>query len=211
MLRTNLVTALVACGALVTQPAFANSCQKWAVTAADGYANVRSTAQVKEENIVGTLATGTGIEPVSHHQRWLQIRSPLTGWIAGSQIAQISCDDAVKLLFDKGLPTITRLGKQAAQKNQQAAETVIKMAPSVDGVTAEAYAVAVATLAAQNPTFMVSILQQQSSTIRRAFLNSLDFGLGESPERQNFEKFLTQLPPDHLIVRDWQCRDKAFP
>ena len=211
MLRINLVTALVSCGALVAQPAFANSCQKWTVTSDDGYANVRSTAQVQEENIIGTLATGTGIERVSQHQRWLQIRSPLTGWIANSQIAQISCDDAVKLLFDKGLPTITRLGEQAAQENQQAAETVIKMAPSVDGVTAEAYAVAVATWAAQNPTFMVYILQQQTSTIRRAFLNSLDLGLGESPERQNFEKFLTQLPPDHLIVRDWQCRDKAFP
>ncbi len=211
MLRIKLVTVLVSCSALVTQPVFANSCQKWTVTAADGYANVRSTAQVKEENIVGTLATGTGIEPVSQDRRWLEIRSPLTGWIASSQIAQISCDDAVKLLVDKGLPTIARLGEQAAQENQQAAATVIKMAPSVDGVTAEAYAVAVATWAAQNPSFMVSILQQQSSTIRHAFLDSLDFGLGESPERQNFENFLTQLPPDNLIVRDWQCRDRALP
>ena len=211
MLRRTLFTALVSYGTLVVQPALANSCQKWAVTATDGYTNVRSTTQVKVDNIVGTLATGAGIEPESQHQRWVQIRSPFAGWIAGSQIAKISCDEAVKLLVETGLPTITRLAEQAAQSNSQAAETVVKMAPGVDGVTAEAYAVAVATWAAQNPTFMVSILQQQSSTIRHAFLDSLDLGLGESPERQNFEKFLTQLPPDNLIVRDWQCRARALP
>lgn len=207
MLKINLITALVSCVAIFTQPTLANSCQKWTVTSADGYANVRSTAQVNTENIVGTLATGTGIEPANQGQRWLQIRLPLTGWIASSQIAQISCDDAVKLLFDKGLPTITHLGKQAAQKDQQAAETVVKMASSVDGVTAETYAVTVATWAAQNPSFMVSILQQQSATIRRAFLDSLDFGLGETPEKEKFEKFLTQLPPNNLIVQDWQSRE----
>jgi hypothetical protein len=37
------------------QPAPAIDCQKFAVTAADGYANVRSTPHVKVDNVVAAL------------------------------------------------------------------------------------------------------------------------------------------------------------
>lgn len=46
------------------ESARAIDCQKFAVTAADGYANVRSAPHVKVDNVVAVLASGMYIEVI---------------------------------------------------------------------------------------------------------------------------------------------------
>ncbi len=79
-------------------------------------ANVRSQPNLNA-NILGVLVTGTGIQTVSEQKGWIKIKSPLAGWIAKSQIKLLPCDDSIQLLIERGLPTISRLGKQAINNN----------------------------------------------------------------------------------------------
>jgi serine/threonine protein kinase len=44
--------------------------------------NVRSTPDTKPDNVVGTLENGTRLSVVSEQNGWLQINSPLQGWIS---------------------------------------------------------------------------------------------------------------------------------
>lgn len=197
---------------LVTKPTYADSCQKLAVISIDGYSNVRSEPNINKDNIVGTLATGTGVQQLRQNQQWVEINVPINGWIANNQIAEISCDAATKTLIDLGLPTISTLSNRAIQGDSKAAKTIIKMALGVDGITAEAYAIEISNWAIQNPNSMISNLEQQPWEIRRSFLDSLNFGLGneQSSERSIFEDFLNKLSQDHPIVQDWQCLTKVF-
>ena len=130
-----------------------NNCQSLTVTASDGYVNVRSEPQVEKGNIVGVLPSGREIEPQSQSKGWYEIDSPFAGWLAGNQVATISCDSARDILADVGHPTIEKFGKKAAQGNADTADTLAKMAPGVDGVTAEVYASAIAFWAKENPCF----------------------------------------------------------
>jgi hypothetical protein len=137
-------------------------------------------------------------------QRWIKLNSPIVGWIAKSQVKLLPCDDSIQLLIETGLPTISRLTQQAINNNLSSAETLVNLSIGVDGLTAEAYALTIANWANQNPSFLISVLEKQSSTIRRAFLDSLYFGLGESEARENFTHIVNQLPCDNPVLQDWR-------
>lgn len=177
----------------------AESCQKFFVTATDGYVNIRSYPQIQGNNVIATLPSGSSVQLSEGHQKWLKIKLPLAGWLAGSQISRISCDQGRDLLIELGLPTIIKLGKKAANGYQKDAETLVKMSPYIDGIVEENYTPVIVQWANQNPKFLVVILDRQSPTIRRAVLSSLDFGLGTNTnERQNFEKFMQNISPKSL-------------
>jgi hypothetical protein len=190
-----------------------NTCQKFFVTTKDGYVNVRSSPQVQTGNLLAALPSGSSVEISQRHQGWLKIKFPLSGWLAGNQISRISCDAGRELLMNLGIPTISQLGKKAQLGDKQAAETLIKMSPYLDGVVEEAYAGVIAQWANQNPSFLVSLLDRENPSVRQAVLSSLDFGLGvmNSPERQKFEKFLKSLSPANPTLRDWQRRNPLYP
>ena len=207
MLKAILVTTTVSLGTLITQDALADFCQKLTVVSPDGYANIRSQPNAKT-TILGVLVTGTGVQTESEEKTWVKIKSPIRGWIAKSQINTIPCDEAMELLVETGLPTMNRLGKQAINNNINSAKTLINMSIGVDGLVAESYAIMIADWAKQNPRFLISILEKQSSTTRRAFLDTLNLSLTESEERENFEKVLRQLPLDNLVLQDWQYLNK---
>lgn len=202
-----VITLTIALSTLVTQNAWADSCQKLTVISPDGYANVRSLPEINN-NIIGTLITGTGVQKKLEQQRWIKLNSPIVGWIAKSQIKILSCDDSLQLLIETGLPTISRLGQQAINNNLSSAETLVNLSIGVDGLTAEAYAITIVNWARQNPRFLITVLEKQSSAIRRAFLESLDFGLAQSKEREKFETILNQLPLDNPVFQDWQYLQK---
>lgn len=86
------------------------------------------------------------------------------------------------------------------------------MSRGVDGIVAEVYAEAIAKWASYNPSFLISVLEQQSQTIRKAVLSFLDFGfgIGKSPERQKFELFLEKLSSNNLVLQDWRAATKAY-
>lgn len=211
MIHDILVPALFAF-ALAGNPA-ANTCQKFFVSAPDGYVNVRSAPEVKTGNIVATLPTGSSIEFSQRRQKWLKIKAPLSGWLAGAQVSRISCDSGHDLLMKTGLPAIDTLGKKSELGDAKAAETLVKMSPYTDGVVEEAYAGTIARWANKNPKFLVSTLDRQTPSLRRSVLSSLDFGLGvaDSPERQKFETFLQELSPRNLTLQDWRNRNPLYP
>lgn len=207
MMVKHKITAFVFCWmTLGISPAIAEPCQKSVVTSQDGYTYVRYSPRVRKDNIIGTLPLGIAVEPQSQRQGWIQIRNPYLGWIRGNQLSKLSCDQAFNLLLEKGLPAITNLGSQATLGNTTAAEAFLAMARGLDGVAAETYLTALKDWVARNPSFWVSVLQRQTSTIRYAVLDDLNAGLGAkaSPERRQFEQFLQSLPADNLIVQDWK-------
>jgi hypothetical protein len=190
----------------------AESCQKFFVTATDGYVNIRSSPQIQGNNVIATLPSGSSVQLSEGHQKWLKIKLPLAGWLAGSQISRISCDQGRDLLIELGLPTIIKLGNKAANGYQKDAETLVKMSAYIDGIVEENYATVIVQWANQNPKFLVAILDYQSPTIRRAVLSSLDFGLGTNTnERQNFEKFMQNISPKSLTYVDWYRRNPVYP
>ena len=74
-MRLQRVLVMVFLLALVVpvEPAPAIDCQKFAVTAADGYANVRSTPYVKVDNVVAALASGMSIEVIKQVKGWFHV------------------------------------------------------------------------------------------------------------------------------------------
>jgi hypothetical protein len=191
---------------LWVSPALADSCQKSVVVSRDGYINVRSSPQIRKDNIIGTLPIGLSFEQIHLRHGWINIRAPLSGWIKDSQVSKLSCDAATKLLLEEGLFTISRFGKQAIAGNLTSAEIFLRMPQSLDGFVAEAYLISVTDWASQNPSFLVSVLQRQSSVIRHSILDDLNTGLGDkkSPQRIKFEQFLKTLPGNHIIVQEWK-------
>ncbi|MDB9390507.1 hypothetical protein [Microcystis aeruginosa] len=190
----------------------AESCQNFFVTATDGYVNIRSYPQIQGNNVIATLPSGSSVQLSEGHQKWLKIKLPLAGWLAGSQISRISCDQGRDLLIELGLPTIIKLGKKAANGYQKDAETLVKMSPYIDGIVEENYATVIVQWANQNPKFLVAILDRQSPTIHRAVLSSLDFGLvTNTNERKNLEKFMQNISPKSLTYVDWYRRNPVYP
>lgn len=201
------IVALVGCFSIFwLSPALADSCQKSVVVSRDGYANIRSSPQVKKHNIIGTLVIGMSFEQIHRRYGWVNIRTPVSGWIKDSQIARMSCDAATKLFLEDGLSAISRFSKQAIRGNLTAAEIFLRMAQGLDGIVAETYLTSLTDFVSQNPAFFVSVLQQQSSLMRQAVLDDLNTGLGakKSAERLKFENFLKKLPENHLIVQEWR-------
>ena len=182
------------------------SCQTLAVTASDGYVNIRSEPMVKTGNIIGVLTSGSEIETESQSKGWYEIDSPFTGWLAGSQVAKVSCDRARDILVDIGHPAIAKFGEQASQGDEAAADTLAKMAPGVDGVTAEVYASVIALWAQEKPCFLIQVLDRQDLTTRYRALYALDFGLGspDSPARQKFESAINKQEPYNLTALAWK-------
>ena len=195
-----------------------NSCQTLTVTATDGYVNIRSEPMVKKGNIVGVLPSGSEIEQVlleteNQNKGWYEIASPFTGWLAGNQVATVDCDRARDLLTTVGHPAITKFSKQASQGDNAAADTLAKMAPGVDGVTAEVYASAIALWATENPCFLIEVLDRQDLTTRYRALYALDFGLGspDSAARQQFEAVINKQEPNNLTALAWKDIQDEFP
>lgn len=195
-------------------PAFtvSQACQGYYISAPDGYVNVRTSKEVKSDNIKAVLPSGLAVTPNVRSGRWWFIQAPLTGWLAQTQVSYLPCDQGQQLLWEFGIPAITRLGQQAKNGQGQAANILVKMAPYVDGVVQEFYAGVLAEWARQNPQFLVSVLGRQTASLRQAIINSLDFGLGtvNHPQRQAFENFMRRLPQTNLVRKDWDSRQRVY-
>jgi hypothetical protein len=205
-LQRALVMVFVLAVVVPVEPAPAIDCQKFAVTAADGYANVRSTLHVKVDNVVAALASGMSIEVIKQAKGWFQISFPVQGWIAGTQISRYPCDSAVGVSSTAGLAAIDRLGKQAASSDQKSAATFLKLSRGVDGSLADAYAEAITEWAGRDASLLLARLNAQPPAVRQAALRLLavGFGVGQSRERHLFEATLQQSPSAQPIVREWR-------
>jgi hypothetical protein len=205
-LQRAFVMGLVLAVLVPVQAMPAGDCRKFAVTAADGYANVRSTPRVKVDNVVAALASGMSIEVVKQVKGWFQISSPVLGWIAGTQLSDFPCDAAVSAASTSGLAAIERLGKWAAAGDPKAAATFLKMSRGVDGSLAEAYAEAITEWAGRDAALLLARLSAQAPAVRQAALGILavGFGVGPSRERQAFEATLQSSPFAQPMAQEWR-------
>jgi hypothetical protein len=185
--------------------ALSGDCRRFAVTAADGYANVRAAARVLGENVVGVLASGMSIEPVGERKGWFRIASPVAGWIAATQVSAFPCASARGPSSRSGLAAIDRLAGKAVAGDKGSAATFLKMSRGVDGALAEAYAEAITGWAVRNPAPLLSLLEKQSQSVREAALKLLDFGLGarQPGERQQVEAAIAGRPGDKTLAQEW--------
>ena len=210
--KTITASAIIICSFInFDTPAY--GCQKLSVVSTDGYSNIRSQPKVEPGNIIVSLVAGSGVNQIHQNQRWIQVDQPVKGWIAKSQVENISCNRATEILINSGLPVISTLNRQAIEGNLEAANTIIKMASGVDGITAEAYAIEISTWATANPNFLFSALEKQPKKTRQSFFDLLDFGLGDmqSSKRKKFEEFLGRLPQNNPLVLQWKCQDRLLP
>ncbi|MEA5572685.1 SH3 domain-containing protein [Calothrix sp. UHCC 0171] len=176
------------------------TCQKVVIDDPDGYINVRSTPEVKANNIVRSLLNGTQIRVLKERSGWLQINSPIQGWVAKNRTA--ICCAVHNRDIQTSLQTISRLGEQATQGNRSAGESLVKM--FVDGAFAESQTVALVKWAGKNPRFLVNILDGQSQALRREVLRSMRYSFDIEPgARKNFEVALAKLPHNNPTVQDW--------
>ena len=81
--------------------------------------NVRSTPDDASNNIVGTLPNGTILTVINSHRKWVQISTPIAGWVYEDLIRQ-SCH-----------PTATLPGQLAlARANDEPGEQILQLAMS---------------------------------------------------------------------------------
>ena len=177
-------------------------CQTMVVDDPDGFVNIHTSPQVRENNLVRSLLNGTEINAIHQQSDWLQIDAPVQGWVARDRTA-ICCASYSHHLTASKLQVIRELGQRATSEDPPAAESLFKL--WVDGAFAEAQTVALARWAGENPQFLISVLGPQDQTLRQEVLEHLDYGFGEEmPQaRQNFEAALEQLPANHPIVQEW--------
>ncbi|EKV02824.1 SH3 domain-containing protein [Leptolyngbya sp. PCC 7375] len=180
-------------------------CQTIIVDDPDGFVNVRSSPQVRQDNLVRSLLNGTEINTIQQQSGWLHIDSPIEGWVDSNRTA-FCCASYIHTFEVHKVLVIGELGQQATTGDLEAAESLIKL--WTDGAYAEAQAAALAAWAGENPQFLISVLAPQPQALRQEILLLLNYGLGEdgSQARQNFEVALEQLPGDHPIVQAWQNR-----
>jgi len=192
---------------LAAGPAAAGGCQAFSVSATDGYANVRMTPGVTAQNSVAALPSGTSITVVrTDGDGWLQIESPVQGWIARTQTASRPCESAAGVSATKGLAAIARLAKEAIAGDRGSAATFLRMSRGLDGSFADAYGEAITHWAARNPTSLVARLEREPPAVRAAALESLAFGwgTGSRKERRQFEAALARRPPARPLAREWR-------
>jgi hypothetical protein len=182
----------------------AGQCTQLAIISQDGYSNVRAQPEVKLNNVVGSLLTGTTIYKIGDSDNWIKISTPFTGWIAKGQVSTVSCEVARKKLITIGIPTIQLLVRKSISGNKSAAEVVFKVARSVDGAVADSYLTEIRQFVNQNPGFFVSALKDEQGATRISVLKILDIGMQNKTERNQFEAFLFKLPCDHLVSQEWK-------
>jgi hypothetical protein len=166
---------------IVQGPAVAGDCNRFAVTAGDGYTNVRSTPRIESDNLVAAFPTGTVVGGVDGADKeapaWIQVSTPAWGWIHNSQLMSIGCDGSAAISPDSGLQAIQRLASKARAGDRRASASFLAMARGVDGSLADAYLDEISDWAAEQPATLATSIMKQPAVIREAALEMVDLSL----------------------------------
>jgi hypothetical protein len=192
-MRHPLILGLILLGWAAFQGvAESGDCNRFVVTASDGYTNVRSQPRVTGDNVVGAVPSGAVLDvypqtssPGAGPRRWHHVQSPVPGWIHDSQLTAIGCEGAVARSRDVGLNAVVRLARQARKGDNRAAATFLALARGVDGALAEVYADEIGDWAGTEPSTLATALKAQPEPIRAAALEMVALGLeGASLEKR---------------------------
>ncbi|XWK88594.1 MAG: hypothetical protein U7127_00575 [Phormidium sp.] len=167
--------------------------------------NVRSSPEVKPNNVVGKLNNNTVIRVVNNADIWLQINAPISGWVDGRRTA-ISCGSSTNNAYEV-TANIAGLAKRAMGGDRIAADTLVRYSRQADGYVTEAIGYQLSEWAKINPKFLISVLDKQPEDVRLRTLSILDFGFGiDQKARQQFAANLANFSKNSPTVRAWQSR-----
>ena len=165
----------------------------------DPPSNVRSAPGVQSSNVVGKLDNYSVVEVVNHQKDWLEIQSPMHGWVS-LNLTRAICGNG----FRPVLQRINALNQKALEGDRAATDLLIRYAfQSADGAGADAAYSSLGQMAQQHPDRLISALDAQPEAGRRKLLEGLDL-LSLNPEaRKSFETALAQ-QNNTLTAKSWQ-------
>ena len=194
-------TALTSNDTLQTLNAIATKAGK-CVTVIDDSAppsNVRSAPVMQSGNVVGKLDNFSVVEVVNNQNNWLEIQSPMHGWVS-LDLTRAVCGTE----FRPVLQRINALNQKALGGDRASADLLIRYAvQSADGAGADAAYGSLGQLAQQHPDRLIAALDAQPEAGRRKLLEGLDL-LSLNPKgRRSFEKALAR-QSETPTAKSWQ-------
>jgi Bacterial SH3 domain len=161
--------------------------------------NVRSAPGVQSGNVVGKLDNYSVVEVVNHQKDWLEIQSPMHGWVS-LNLTRAVCGTG----FRPVLQRINALNQKALGGDRAATDLLIRYSfQSADGAGADAAYGSLGQMAQQHPDRLIAALDAQPEAGRRKLLEGLDL-LSLNPEaRRSFETALAQ-QSNTPTAKSWQ-------
>ncbi len=161
--------------------------------------NVRSAPVVQSGNVVGKLDNFSVVEVVNNQNNWLEIQSPMHGWVS-LDLTRAVCGTE----FRPVLQRINALNQKALGGDRASTDLLIRYAvQSADGAGADAAYGSLGQLAQQHPDRLIAALDVQPEAGRRKLLEGLDL-LSLNPKgRRSFETALAR-QSDTPTAKSWQ-------
>lgn len=128
--------------------------------------NVRLTPVVKSDNIVGHLNSFTFVNVINNQNGWLEINSPINGWIS-LNLAHAGCGD----LFNQ----LNNLYKRSLNGDRNALDLLVRYTyQAADGVTADIlFSDYLPKLLQKQPELLIRTLDSQPERNRRQLLENM--------------------------------------
>ena len=161
--------------------------------------NVRSAPVVQSGNVVGKLDNFSVVEVVNNQNNWLEIQSPMHGWVA-LDLTRAICGTE----FRPTLQRINALNQKILGGDRASTDLLIRYAvQSADGAGADTAYGSLGQLAQQHPDRLIAALDAQPEAGRQKLLEGLDL-LSLNPKgRRSFEKALAR-QSETPTAKSWQ-------
>lgn len=169
--------------------------------------NIYSNPEEQSSEVLDELPNNTEIAVSGYQNGWLQINSPIAGWVfLGS--TTVSCGNTATA--QTVINNVNLLKEQAIGGDRLAADMLIRYAFQADSAGAEVALGAITEWAQTNPELLISVLDEQPQSVRNGVLSLLKFSL--SPEAQSeFEAALIEQSSDSPTAQSWQQDGRPSP
>lgn len=169
--------------------------------------NIYSNPEEQSSEVLDELPNNTEIVVAGSQNGWLQINSPVAGWVfLGS--TTVSCGNAATVQTVAN--NVNLLKEQAIGGDRLAADMLIRYAFQADSAGAEVALGAIMEWAQTNPELLISVLDEQPQSVRNGVLSLLKFSLS-SEAQSTFEAALMKQSSDSPTAQTWQQDDRPSP
>jgi hypothetical protein len=170
-------------------------------------ARVFSNPEEQSSDVLAELENGAEVTVIGYQNGWLQISTPVTGWVFLGATT-VSCGDAATI--QTVIDNVNFLKERSIGGDRLAADTLVRYAFQADGAGAEVALGAIVEWAQTNPEFLITVLNEQPQSVRNGVLSLLKFSL--SPDAQStFEAALSEQDSDSPTARAWHRGDRPSP
>jgi hypothetical protein len=169
--------------------------------------NIYSNPEEQSSEVLDELPNNTEIAVSGYQNGWLQINSPVAGWVfLGS--TTVSCGNTATV--QTVINNVNLLKEQAIGGDRLAADMLIRYAFQADSAGAEVALSAMTEWAQTNPELLISVLDEQPQSVRNGVLSLLKFSLS-SEAQSAFEAALTKQSSESPTAQTWQQEDRPSP